>query len=91
MLNLKSKCNCQSYESAVKVKGELAALEDETRQHKKMLHLARVADELVEAKRKHEQDKAEYMKNVIEFAKKRDLNVGPRSKRIKTVPWTVEK
>ena len=86
-LNLKSKCECLSYELALQIREQLNAaskLTEEKTLKRKIAHLTKAVEALAKAREKHERDRVEYMQSVVEFVKKGEINA---HRAMKTVPW----
>lgn len=99
MIKLKTKCDCLTYEAALKIKEHLeesakihAMIDDNTANVKnlkrKLNHLEKAVEQVLTGRCLEEQRKEEYRQTLIEFVKKREINVEPANKKIKTVPWT---
>lgn len=58
---------------------------------RKLARMVRVVDEVEKGLKIHEQDKKDYMEDLIELVKKRDINTLHNRKKITTVPWETGK
>lgn len=75
-------------DGAVKVQKLLEKLPSETSSKDSYKKLKAVVDQLVILQEKHQAFKDEYATEMLELAKKRMINAGPKHAKLKTVPWS---
>jgi len=105
MSNLKTKCECMTRLGAKFSESYLKDLEidlakiDETKTNKNQLQIlkkkvakmTKLVDSIEKGAKIHDEDQKQYMRNLIELVKKRDINTSHKRKKITTVPWEIGK
>lgn len=95
MKPIRIECECMTFALAERLNAELEKIRNiqvgEEGQHlkRKISHMQKVVDGLLQGKEAHERYKHDVVKQVLGVVKRREMGVVAANKRISTVPWEV--
>jgi len=89
---IRIECECMTFTLAARLNAELEKLGEikDTQLARKVAHMQKIVDGLLEGKAAHERQRRDAVKEVLGIVKRREMRMGAANKKIVTVPWEVQ-
>lgn len=92
MSPIRIECDCMTFTLAARLKEELEKIKDIDNKQvaRKVTHMQKVVDGLLEGRRAHERQRRDVVKEVLGVVKRRELRMTAANKRLAVVPWEAD-